>query len=302
MNYQIITVFGGTGFLGRAIVQQLAESGMTIRIAARHPHAPATAGTGGKIGLQTADIRDEDSVAKAVKGATGVVNAVGLYVEKGKTTTFDTIHVEGAERVARWAREAGIQRLLHISGIGVDASSPSKYVRARARGEQRIHSVFPDAVVLRPSVLFGLNDAFLGSLEAVTRLPLIPLFGKGTTRLQPVYVKDVASAVYRVLEIPETVGRIFELGGAQIYSYRNIVEMVLAHVGRRRPLLPVPFSIWRLLARIVSILPTPPLTVDQVILMETDNIIGSGVSTFADLGIKPHSLGQMLSHCLETPQ
>lgn len=298
MTNHLITVFGGTGFLGRVIVRQLLASGMTVRIAARHPSAPDLAGTDGQIELQSADIRNKDSVAQALSEATGVVNAVALYVEQGKAT-FQAIHVEGAERVARQSREAGIRSLVHISGIGADPASPSKYVRARALGEQRVHQALPDAVILRPSVLFGPHDAFLGSLKAVTRLPVVPLFGKGTTRLQPVYVEDVARAVLRALETPEAAGSIFELGGARIYSYREIVERVLAHLGRRRLLLPVPFAVWRLLARLASLLPNPPLTPDQVMLMENDNVAGSGVDTFDDLGIEPHSLEQMLSHCLD---
>lgn len=298
MTNHLITVFGGTGFLGRVIVRQLLASGMTVRIAARHPSAPDLAGTDGQIELQSADIRNKDSVAQALSEATGVVNAVALYVEQGKAT-FQAIHVEGAERVARQSREAGIRSLVHISGIGADPASPSKYVRARALGEQRVHQALPDAVILRPSVLFGPHDAFLGSLKAVTRLPVVPLFGKGTTRLQPVYVEDVARAVLRALETPEAAGSIFELGGARIYSYREIVERVLAHLGRRRLLLPVPFAVWRLLARLASLLPNPPLTPDQVMIMENDNVAGSGVDTFDDLGIEPHSLEQMLSHCLD---
>jgi len=293
MTNHLITVFGGTGFLGRAIVRHLAKSGVTIRIAARHPYTPDLAGAGGQIELQTANVCDEDTVVEAVRGATGVVNAVGLYVEQGKAT-FDAIHVEGAERVARRAREAGIRRLVHISGIGADLASPSKYVRARARGEQRVRSTFPDAVILRPSVLFGPNDAFLSALEAATRLPVVPLFGTGATRLQPVYVEDVARAVLRVLETPGAAGRVFELGGARIYSYKDIVERVLAHFGRRRLLLPVSFTVWRLIARMASRLPNPPLTLDQVMLMETDNVVGTGVGTFGDLGIEPHSLEQNL--------
>lgn len=300
MAHDLITVFGGTGFLGRAIVRHFVESGVAVRIAARHPSAPEFAGASNQIELQSADVRDENSVAEAVNGATGVVNAVGLYVEKGKAT-FDTIHVEGAERIARRAREANIRKLVHISGIGADPGSASKYVRARAHGEQRVQSAFPEAVILRPSVLFGPNDAFLGALKTVTRLPVVPLFGKGTTRLQPVYVEDVARAVLQALETPGAAGRIFELGGAQIYSYRDILERVLAHFSRRRLLLPVPFPIWRLLARISSLLPNPPLTRDQVILMETDNVVGTGAGTFGDLGIEPYSLEQMLTHCLGNP-
>lgn len=297
MTNRLVTVFGGTGFLGRTVVRHLVESGGTVRIAARHPYAPNLAGAAGRIELQTADVRDEDSVAEAVAGATGVVNAVGLYVEQGELT-FDAIHVEGAERVARRVREGGVRRLVHISGVGADPASPSKYVRARARGEQRVRDAFPDAVILRPSVLFGPNDAFLNSLKAVTRLPVVPLFGKGATRLQPVYVGDVARAVLQALETTGTAGRIFELGGARIYSYREIVERVLAHLNRRRPLLPVPFGVWRVLARMASLLPNPPLTLDQIILMETDNVVGVGVGTFNDLGLEPYSLDQRLEKAL----
>lgn len=297
MANHLITVFGGTGFLGRNIVHHLVVSEVAVRIVARHPYVPDLAGSSGQIELQTANIRDPASVAAAVKGATGVVNAVGLYVEKGEAT-FEAIHVEGAERVAQQTREAGIRKLVHISGIGADPASPSKYVRARAHGEQRVRNALSDAVILRPSVLFGPNDAFLSSLKTVTRLPVVPLFGQGTTRLQPVYVEDVARAVRQALEKPGTAGQIFELGGAGIYSYRDLVARVLAHLGRRRPLLPVPFTAWRLLARIASLLPNAPLTVDQVMLMETANVVGAGVGTFADLGIEPRSLEQMLPHCL----
>ncbi|KFI24024.1 complex I NDUFA9 subunit family protein [Nitrosococcus oceani] len=294
----LITVFGGTGFLGRAIVHRLVESGMRVRIVARHPRAPNLAGARGQIALQRADVRDEDSVAEALKGATGVVNAVGLYVEQGQAT-FRAIHEEGAERVARRAGEAGIRRLIHISGIGVDPASASKYVRARAYGEQRVREIFPNATILRPSVMFGPNDAFLNSLKTVTRLPVVPLFGQGSTRLQPVYVEDVARAVLQVLEMPEASGKTFELGGARAYRYRDIIEQVLTHLGRRRLLLPVPFVVWRLLARIASLLPNAPLTLDQVILMETDNVANAKASTFNDLGIEPCSLEQMLSACLD---
>ncbi len=271
---------------------------MRVRIAARHPRALDLAEARGQIALQRADVRDEDSVAEALKGATGVVNAVGLYVEQGQAT-FRAIHEEGAERVARRAGEAGIRRLIHISGIGVDPASASNYVRARAYGEQRVREVFPNATLLRPSVLFGPNDAFLNSLKTVTRLPIVPLFGRGSTRLQPVYVEDVARAVLQVLEMPDTNGRTFELGGARAYRYRDIIKRVLTHLGRRRLLLPVPFVVWRLLARIASLLPNTPLTLDQVILMETNNVVNAKANTFNDLGIEPCSLEQMLSACLD---
>lgn len=289
-----VTVFGGTGFLGGAVVRRLHAAGTPVRVAARHPGSPAADGDGGTAAGRVADVRDEDAVARAVAGAAAVVNAVGLYVERGGAT-FEAVHVEGAARVARCARAAGVERLVHISGIGADPRSRSRYVAARGRGEARVRDAFPDAVILRPSVLFGPGDAFLRTLDAVTRLPAIPLFGAGATRLQPVHVDDVAAAVARVLDDPGTAGRTYELGGAHVQSYRAIVEAVLAHHGRRRPLLPLPFAAWRLLAALASVLPTPPLTRDQVTLMEADSVVGPGVGTFADLGITPRGLADVLA-------
>lgn len=289
-----VTVFGGTGFLGAAVVRRLRAAGTPVRVAARHPGSPAADRDGGTAVACVADVRDEDAVARAVAGATAVVNAVGLYVERDGAT-FEAVHVEGAARVARCARAAGVERMVHISGIGADPRSRSRYVAARGRGEACVREAFPDAVILRPSVLFGPGDTFLRTLDAVTRLPAIPLFGAGGTRLQPVHVDDVAAAVAGVLDDPGTAGRTYELGGACVLSYRAIIEAVLAHHGRRRPLLPLPFAAWRLLAALASVLPTPPLTRDQVTLMEADSVVGPGVGTFADLGITPRGLADWLA-------
>lgn len=297
MNDRLITVFGGTGFLGRAILHRLIEAGVRVRAAARSPQFPAGDDLDNRVERCTADIRDRDAVARAVDGAFGVVNAVSLYAERADAT-FDAIHVEGAANLAQAAREAGVERLVHVSGIGVDGHSPSAYVRARARGEQRVREIFPEAVILRPSVLFGPNDAFLAALKSVTLAPVIPLFGKGDTRLQPVYVKDVALAVERSLEDPEAPGRVFELGGAEVLTYREAVEAVLAHLGRRRLLVPMPFPAWRLVAGATSVLPGPPLTRDQVILMQADNVVGGELPMFADLGIEPLGFRPALPACL----
>jgi uncharacterized protein YbjT (DUF2867 family) len=227
-----------------------------------------------------------------------VVNAVSLYVEQGGAT-FEAIHVRGAERLARLAREVGVSTLVHISGLGVDEASPSAYVRARAKGERCVREVMPEAVILRPSVLFGPGDAFLRSLEMITRhLPVIPLFGDGSTRLQPVYVEDVAAAIAQALERPDARGRIFELGGARVHTYREIVAMVLRHLGRRRLLMPVPFALWHALAATASLLPAAPLTRDQVYLLQTDNVVAADAATFADLGIEPRALEALLPECL----
>lgn len=293
------TVFGGTGFLGSVIVRQIVTSGRRVRIAARHPALPAWAGDDVGIELATADVRDEDSVARALDGAFAAVNAVSLYTESGGNDTFNAVHVEGAGRVARLAQDAGVRRLVLISGIGADTASPSSYVRARAHGEQSVRAGFPDAIIVRPSVLFGPQDAFLSNLARLSQLPVIPLFGRGDTRLQPVLVDDVARAVAHLTGSPDPPSSLFELGGAQVYTYREIVEQVLAHLGRRRPLIPVPFFLWRMLAALTRPLPQPPLTRDQVLLMQPDNVVGDGVGTFADIGITPHSLEESLPHCLQ---
>lgn len=297
MNDRLITVFGGTGFLGRAILRRLPEAGLRVRAAARNPRFPTGDEFDQRVERCPADIRDRDAVARAVDGAWGVVNAVSLYAE-GAGATFDAIHVEGAANLARAAREAGVERLVHVSGIGVDEHSPSAYVRARSRGEQRVREIFPEAVILRPSVLFGPNDAFLAALKSVTLAPVIPLFGKGDTRLQPVFVDDVARAVARALQAPDAPGRVYELGGSEVLTYREAVEAVLAHLGRRRLLVPMPFPAWRLLAGMTSLLPGPPLTRDQVILMQADNVAGGKLATFADLGLEPLGFRAALPDCL----
>ena len=295
MAESLYTVFGGTGYLGGTVVRRLLASGARVRIAARHS-PPARAGLDEAEFLAT-DVRDDASVARAVNGAAGAVNAVALYVEGRHGPSFQDIHVEGARRVARRARDAGAA-LVQISGIGADPASPSRYVAARGRGEAAVREAHPGAVVLRPSVLFGPGDAFVGTLDAITRLPVIPLFGDGSTRLQPVHVGDVAAAVERALASPQAAGSSFERGGGEAYSYRRILEMVMARRRRRRLLLPLPFPLWMVLARVCSLLPRPPLTVDQVRLMQRDNVAGAGPGLEA-LGVRPRALAAELADCLD---
>ena len=297
MNEKVIVVFGGTGFLGRRIVRALVAAGHRVRVAARRPSAVTFPDAGEQVLPVAVDIGDETLVIEAVAGAAAVVNAVSLYVEKGGLT-FEAIHVQGAERIARCAKAAGVERLVHISGIGVNVDSPSSYVQARARGERVVRAAFEQATLVRPSVMFGGDDAFLASLEAVTRFPVVPLFGRGENRLQPVYVMDVAVAVAQLAGQAGDQGQIFELGGGQIYSYRQAVQAVMVHLGRKRLLLPVPFPLWQALVAVLGVLPNPPLTSDQLTLMKSDNIVGPGTKTFADLGINPSSLEDLLEDCL----
>ncbi len=301
MSELTVTVFGATGFLGGSIVARLLDAGMTVRAAARHPERLPNPGPEARVTLAQTDVRDPGSVTAAVEGASAVVNAVGLYVEHG-AETFDAVHVRGAATVALLAARAGVKKLIHVSGIGADPASSSSYVRARANGERLVSERFEGAVIVRPSVLFGPGDAFLNTIDAITRAaPVFPLFGWGQTRLQPVYVADVADAVFRCIVGEAATGRICELGGPRIYSYRQLVERVLAFRRRRRLLLPVPFAVWSAQAKLLSLLPSPALTEDQVILMRDDNLVGEGVVTLQDLGASVHDLDAMLPQCLGSP-
>lgn len=297
MNINCIAVFGGTGFLGRVIVERLVSVGTTIRVASRHPdavNASAAEGRGGRLLPVYADVRDEISVGLALKGCDAAVNAVGLYTERG-AETFKAVHELGAMHVARQSARAGVKALVHMSGIGTNLNSSSRYVRSRARGELSVREAFQAATIVRPSVLFGPDDRFLNSLVAVSRWsPVLALFGGGEMRLQPVYVCDVAEAVVRALNTPSSQVRMYELGGPRIYAYRALIEVVLEVTGRSRLLIPMPYFAWVALARLLMLLPRPPLTTDVVTLMRQDNIVGDGVLRFADLGIEPTALEEVL--------
>ena len=265
-----ITVFGGSGFLGRRIVLGLAAGGARVRVAVRHPerasHMEGAVG-GGTVELIGADVWDEKSVTRAVRDSGSVINTVGHYVEKS-AATFDAVHGQGALHVARQAGAAGVRRLIHISGLGADPTSEtsdSPYVRARGLGEVLVREAFVDATILRPSVIFGPEDAFFNRLSDMARLaPVLPLFGRGLTKMQPDFVGDVAEACARALADPETAGKVYELGGPGVYTYADLIGLVVDRTGRNRLLLPVPFFVWEGMAALMAILPNPPLTRDQV--------------------------------------
>ncbi len=295
-NISSVTVFGGAGFLGSEIVKALAAVGIATRVADRHPDKVITPdGSGpGQIERIYADVRDESSVALAINGSDAVINCVSLYVEGGPET-FEAIHELGALNVAHQSAELGIKRLVHISGIGVDLRSKSSYVHSRAKGELLVTDVFAHATILRPSAIFGPGDKFLNTLAAIIRVsPVLPLFGKGHTKLQPVYVGDVAHAALKALQTPASQGKVYELGGPRTYTYRALLELVLGHMQRRRLLLPLPFAIWNALAAVGAILPAPPITRAQVVLMEHDNVVAKSALSFEELGLEPTALEDIL--------
>jgi uncharacterized protein YbjT (DUF2867 family) len=303
-----ITVFGGTGFLGRRLVLRLAAEGASVRVAVRHPDparsALRTAGLN-QITLLSTDVRDRATVAAAVAGADAVVNAVSAYVEKGGVT-FETVHEQGAETVAREAASAGVSRLVLISGIGADPRSGSSYVSARGRGESVVRQAFPGATIVRPGAMFGPGDALFGTLADLARLlPVLPLIGGGHTRLQPVYVEDVAEAVARILADRGTAGRTYELAGPGVYTMRELVEFTLRLIGKWRLLVPVPLVVATIQARLFELLPSPPLTTGQVDLLRADNVVSGVLPGFQELGIEPKRVEEVVptyigtSHMLE---
>lgn len=286
MSKPLIVVFGGTGYLGMHIVHALAVAGYQVRVASRHAVTRNLPPGAEKV---TADILQPESVAQAVSGADGVVNAVSLYVQS-RVLGFKDVHVDGAERLAACCARSGVPALVHISGINANTRSRSPYVSARGLGEQRVREAFPQATILRPSVLFGSGAGLMATLDSLCRLPAIPLFGQGRTRLQPVHVADVARAVSSVLANPQFQGEVYELGGGQVMSYRQLVTLALERRGKHRPLVPVPFALWHAGAAMLSVMKSPPLTRDQLVLMESDNVVHDQVAGFEQLGVSPRGV------------
>jgi uncharacterized protein YbjT (DUF2867 family) len=286
----LICVFGGTGFLGRRVVRRLRDHGHTVRIASRHPERARSPIADDRLRPVRVDIADENSLATAVAGAQGAVNAVSLYVERGNAT-FRSVHVEGAARVAAVARRAGVEHLVHVSGIGADPGSSSPYIRSRGEGELAVKSEFPDATIVRPAVMFGPDDAFLATtLTLLRKLPAFPMFGDGRTKLQPADVEDVAEAIARAIGEHQP---LYELGGPRIYAYEDMLRTIAHKAGLRAVLFPVPFWAWHALAWVAELLPNPPVTRNQVELMRIDNVTGSAPG-FEALGISPRPLEDVL--------
>jgi uncharacterized protein YbjT (DUF2867 family) len=292
-----VVVFGGGGFLGRRLVDRLTAEGMTARVAVRHPD-PARIELRSmgfeRVTVVPADVRDQASVAAAIAEADAVVNAASAYIEKGGVT-FEAVHVRGAENVARKAAAAGVARLVLVSGIGADPDSSSPYIRARGRGELIVRQAFPGATIVRPGTMFGPGDALFGTLAALARLlPALPLIGGGSTRLQPIFVEDVAEAISSILSDPGTVGRTYELAGPKVYTLRELVNMTLQLMGKRRLLVPIPFAVADVQARLFEFLPNPPLTTGQVDLLKTDNVVSGALPDVQELGIQPKTVEEVI--------
>lgn len=296
-NNRLVTVFGGTGFLGRSVVRCLLRMPQfSVRIASRHPERGRQLFGRDDQRLQSVqvDLHDEGSIAPAIDGVYGAINAVSLYVEHGRET-FHSVHVESARRLAAQAHRAGVKRLIHVSGIGSDAASPSLYIRKRGEGELAVRAVFSEATLVRPAVMFGPNDAFLTAiLKLLRQYPIYPMFGRGLTRLQPAYVDDVAEAITRALLRTETNAITYECAGPRIYTYEELLRTVAHAAGRRPMLIPVPFAAWHVAGWVSELFPKPPITRNQVELMQIDNVASVGMPGFSELEIAPQTVEQIM--------
>jgi uncharacterized protein YbjT (DUF2867 family) len=297
MAARVITIFGGSGFIGRHVVRRLAKQGWIIRVAVRDPERAKFLRPLGDVGQITplaVPLQDAAAVAAAVSGADAVINAVGVLYERGRQS-FEAVHVNGPQAVAAAAAAAGVGTLVHVSAIGADTEAAADYARSKGYGERLVREAFEAAVICRPSLVIGPEDDFFNRFALYARLsPVLPLIGGGDTRFQPVYVGDVADAIVRALGDPGTRGETYELGGPSIYSFAELMELLLSEIGRRRMLVPVPFWMADIQATVLELLPVPPLTRDQVRLLRHDNVVAEGARTLGDLGLTPTAIEVIL--------
>jgi uncharacterized protein YbjT (DUF2867 family) len=296
----LVTVFGGSGFLGRHVVRALARRQYRIRVAVRRPELAGflrPMGRVGQIHAVQANLRYPQSIEAAVRDADVVINLVGILFERGRQR-FDAVQTDGAEAVALAAKAAGAQ-LVHVSAIGADATAPSHYARSKAEGERRVLAALPEATIMRPSIVFGPEDDFFNRFAALARMaPALPLPGGGHTRFQPVFVGDVAEAIAKAVDGDTKPGTIYELGGPDVRTFKALMEFTLATIQRRRLLVPAPFALLKLQATLLQFLPKPPLTPDQVELLKRDNIVSDDAKrdgrTLEALGIVPESIAAIV--------
>ena len=296
----LVTVYGGAGFLGRHVVRALARAGYRIRVAVRRPELAGFLQPLGKVGqihAVQANLRYPNSVAAAMRDADAAVNLVGILFERGRQR-FDAVQAAGAETVARAAAAQGAA-LVHVSALGADAQSPSLYARSKAAGEERARAAAPQAVILRPSVVFGPEDDFLNKFAAIARIsPALPLIGGGHTRFQPVFAGDVALAVRAALDGRARAGATYELGGPEVKTFKELMQLVLTTTGRARLLVPVPFWAAKLKATFLQLMPKPLLTPDQVELLHADSVVSDAATsegrTLAALGVDPVAMASVV--------
>lgn len=304
---KLVTVFGGSGFVGRYVVRALAKEGWRIRVAVRRPdlvgHLQPMGGVGQIVPVQ-ANVRHKESVAHALAHADVVVNLVGILAEGGKQT-FAAVQSEGARNVAKAAKAAGVGRLVHVSAIGADPDGEAQYALTKADGEAAARAAFEDAAIVRPSIVFGPEDDFFNRFASMAKIsPVLPLIGGGHTRFQPVYVGDVGEFVAAAVDGRIEGGRTYELGGPDVKTFRELMEMMTSITRQKRLFGSIPFGLASFQAKMLSVLPNAPLTEDQVELLKTDNVVSDEAEaegrTLAAAGIEPRSLAAILPTYLWT--
>lgn len=291
---ELITVFGGSGFLGKYVVRALCKAGKRVRVAMRRPHLGndlRVMGAVGQVQLVQANVRNKDSVLRALEGSTAAINLVGLLYEKGKQE-FESTMAQGAKNIAEAAKHHGITKLIQVSAIGADAASPSKYAKAKAEAEKAVLELVPSATIIRPSVLFGTEDNFFNKFAAISRItPIMPLIGGGKTIFQPVFVGDVAKAILAAIDSDNSAGKTYELGGPEKYSFEYLIKYIQKVIDRPRAYMNVPFGIMKMIGGLIDGLSRiypfagPAVTGDQITLMEKDNVVSDSALGFKDLGI-----------------
>lgn len=305
LNHKIVTVFGGTGFIGTQVVRELASRGVTVKVATRVPesaYALRPCGAVGQIVPVVCDYNDPNSIGSAVWGSDFVVNCIGILFERGKRQTFQHAHIQIPETIARESHKANVKRLVHISSLACERGT-SKYAQSKHDGEIAVMNQFHDAVILRPSVVFGENDEFFNMFARMTQIlpsfvPL-PLIGGGVTKFQPVFVGDVADAVMAGLYDTKTSGHIYELGGPETFNFKDIYELLFTYIHRRQPLMSVPFWAAKIQAFFMGVLPKPLLTQDQVESLKTDNVMNDDALNLSDLGVQTTAMDSILPTYLD---
>lgn len=293
MHGKVVSIYGGSGFLGRYITQELAELGAIIRVCVRYPEEAAFLKPMGSVAQITPiafNIKSPEAINEIAQGADFLINCVGILSES-KEGRFDEVHHKGAEYIALAAQKQNVKRLIHISALGADLKSSSLYAQSKAKGELSVLKIFPEATILRPSIVFGTEDQFFNRFAKMAQLsPFIPLIGGGKTKFQPIYVNDIAHFIGASLLKDETKGQIFELGGPKVYSFKELMIQMLHDINRDVKLIPLPFSLAKFLSYFLQFFPGKPLTPDQVDLLKYDNICSGNLPGLSSLGIRPTPL------------
>ena len=299
MKQKIATIFGATGFIGRHLIRRLTEKDFRIIVATRSPYLHGylkPLGDPGQIDLERVNLFDEKTLKVLLKNSNVVVNLVGILYETRKQK-FENIHSKFPELLSKLCNEHGIEKFIHLSALGINEDVKSMYMRTKLQGEKNILNNFDNSIILRPSIVFGPEDNFFNQFASLSQfLPFLPLIGGGQTKFQPIYVGDVAKAIATILETEEIDNKIYELGGAEIFTFQQLMNILLKEIQKRRFLIPIPFSIAKFMARILQLFPKPLITTDQIEMLKEDNVVSNNYGTLLDLNIEPTTIESILPH------